>query len=112
MNAIRIPQMLGRSRTRPNAVSGDKGYSYPAVRKWLRDHKIKDVIPTRSNQPRRLGFDKAMYRKRNIIERCIGWLKECRRIATRYEKLAVHYMGMLKLAMIRKYLRYDLSDRP
>jgi len=30
------------------------------------------------------------------VERCIGWLKESRRIATRYEKLAVHYLGMAR----------------
>ena len=35
----------------------------------------------------------------------IGWLKESRRIATRYEKLAVHYLGMVKLGMILQYLQ-------
>jgi transposase len=44
-------------------------------------------------------------RRRNVIERCVGWLKEARAVATRYEKLAVHYLGILKLAMIRRYLR-------
>ena len=46
-----------------------------------------------------------------MVEQCIGWLKECRRIGTRYEKLAVHYLGMLQLAMIRRYLRLLFSDR-
>ena len=37
------------------------------------------------------------------VERCIGWIKESRRVATRYEKLAVNYLVMLKLAMMRRY---------
>ena len=41
----------------------------------------------------------------NVVERCIGWLKRCRRVGTRYEKLAVHYLGMVKLAMIQRCLR-------
>ncbi len=45
------------------------------------------------------------YRKRNVIERCVGWMKEFRRIATRFEKLALNYLGMLKLAMIERCFR-------
>ncbi|MBL8744894.1 MAG: transposase, partial [Phycisphaerae bacterium] len=41
-----------------------------------------------------------------------GWLKGCRRIATRYEKLAIHFMGMVTLAMIQRCLRLlDPSNR-
>jgi len=40
-----------------------------------------------------------------MIECGIGWLKECRSVATRYEKLALHYLGLVKLAMIERYLR-------
>ncbi len=35
----------------------------------------------------------------------VGWLKECRTVATRYEKLALNYLGLLKLAFIERYLR-------
>lgn len=45
-------------------------------------------------------------------ERCIGWLKECHRVAIRYEKLAVHFLGMIKPAMIQRCLRLpDPSNR-
>ena len=44
--------------------------------------------------------------ERNLIERTIGWLKEFRRIATRYEKLVVNYLGMITLGMILQYLTY------
>lgn len=112
MTAVRI----GR-RSRPKRVAGDKGYSYPRIRCWLRRHRIEAVIPQRSDQlaqhrGRPLTFDKDAYRRRSVIECCIGWLKECRRIGTRFEKLALNFLAMIKLAIIRRYLRVlDLSDR-
>ena len=99
MNTVRI----GRRR-RPKAVAGDKGYSSLRIRTWLAERGIKAVIPARSNQ-REVKLDRVLYRRRNVVERCIGWLKECRRIATRYEKLATHYLAMVKLAMIQRCLR-------
>ncbi len=45
------------------------------------------------------------YKKRNVVERCLLWLKECRRVATRYEKLAATYAAMVNLAAIRRLLR-------
>lgn len=100
-----------RHRRRPDAVAGDKGYSYPRIRSWLSRRGIEAVIPTRSDQEK-VRFNKRKYRRRNAVERCIGWLKCCRRIATRYEKLATHFLAMLKLAMIQRCLRLlDPSDR-
>lgn len=102
----------GRPRTRPHALAGDKGYSYPTVRRYLRRRGIRAVIPTRSNQRTNSRFDKPTYRQRNIIERVVGWLKESRRLATRYEKLAVNFLAMVTLAMIQRCLRLlHSSDR-
>ena len=61
-------------------------------------------------QGRPLDFDKSEYRRRSIIEQCIGWLKECRRIGTRFEKLAINFLAMVKVAMIQRYLRFSFSD--
>jgi len=91
---------IGRRR-RPDAVAGDKGYSYPRIRAWLSRRGIEAVIPNRSDQPR-VRISKRKYRGRNVVERCIGWLKWCRRVATRYEKLADSYLAMVKLAMIQR----------
>ena len=63
------------------------------------------MIPTRKNQPQEEAFDKASYRKRNLIERVIGWFKECRALGTRHEKLAVDYVTLWMIAMIEKLLR-------
>ena len=63
------------------------------------------MIPSRKDQRRSPHFDKRAYRRRDVVERCINWLKESRRIGTRHEKLAVTFMGMIKLAMIRRCQR-------
>jgi transposase len=52
-----------------------------------------------------VSYDRERYCGRNVIERSIGWLKECRSLATRFEKLAVHYLGLVHLAMIERYLK-------
>jgi len=112
MDSIEIPQAKGRPRTRPTTLAGDKGYSVRRIRAWLRRHRIRVLIPSRRDQRPNPQFDTEAYRRRNIIERCIGWLKECRRVLTRFEKLAVHYLAMVKLAILGRYFRkLGLSDR-
>lgn len=53
---------------------------------------------------RRTRFDKTAYRARHMVERLVNKLKGFRRIATRYEKRAVHYLGMLTIASIVLWL--------
>jgi transposase len=103
LEAVRLPRPgRGRPRCRPKALAGDEGDSDPRVRRYLRRRGIKAVIPSRQDQRRSRHFDKAAYRRRNIVERCINGLKENRRIGTRYEKRAVTFLGMIKRAMIRR----------
>ena len=93
-------------------LAGDKGPSYRQVRRYLRRRGIKAVIPTRKDQPRDPHFDKEWYRRRNVVERSVPWLKEDRRRATRHKILAVNLLAMAKLAMIRRCLRVlSSSDR-
>ena len=70
-------------------------------------------IPTRKDQRANPRFDKETYRQRNVVERCVGWLKENRQLATRHAKLAQNYLATVKLAMIRHCLCLlrDPSDR-
>ena len=65
------------------------------MRAELRRRGIGAVIPTRSNQRRRPGFDRAVYADRNRVERCVNRLKQFRRVATRYEKRACNYLATL-----------------
>lgn len=100
-------QLLHRRRGKrrwPSELAGDKGYSYPRIRRWCRRRRIRPVIPTRSDQPREEAFDKATYRKRNIIERVVNWYKEYRALGTRYEKLAVNYVALWLVAISDKAL--------
>lgn len=99
----------------PVWLLGDRGYSAPRIRLWLEEHGIRPVIPyrrdERSIRPNLPPLDRDRYKLRNVIERTIGRLKQCRSIATRFDKLACHYMGMLKLAFMKIYLRaIDSSD--
>lgn len=107
MESIRVASS-GAPKRRPKKLAGDKGYSSNEARSWLKQHCIKSVIAHRDNESGRDSdnFDRDAYRDRNIVERCVGWLKEHRRIATRYEKLAVNYLGMLTLGMVLEYLTF------
>ena len=98
---------------RPRRLAADKAYSVPWVRSWLRAHAVCPVIPTRCDQTSDPRFARSAYRRRNVVERLVGWLKEARRVATRYEKLAVHYLALVKLAMTRRLLSSRaFPDRP
>ena len=94
----------GRPRIRPKRVVGDKGYSSTHLRRYLRQRGIGVVMPRHKNERRRGPFDRSAYRQRNVAERLVNRLKQFRRIATRYEKRAVNYLGMLTLAAIMLWL--------
>jgi transposase len=89
----------------PEALAGDKAYSANRLRNQLREMGILPVIPTKSNESPDPGFDRELYRRRNVVERLIGWLKEQRRLATRFEKLAVSFLAMVLLGFIKRYFR-------
>lgn len=92
----------------PVALAGDKGYRADWIDAHLLDLGINPVIPSKDNEnrdARPVEFDREAYRNRNIIERLIGWLKESRRIFSRFEKTAKNFGGMLKMAFIRQYMR-------
>jgi len=82
-----------------------KGTAKKRLRDWLRQQGIEPVIPHKDNEKARhdpaVTFDRQTYRQRHVVEQCVGWLKECRLIGTRFEKLAVSFHAMLQLAMIR-----------
>lgn len=109
LTKVQVRQKRGRPKSRPKRLAGDKGYSSRAIREFLDHRGIEAVIPHRDDETARhdpdVEFDKATYRRRSIVEQTIGWLKECRRIGTRFEKLAINFMAMVRLAMIRRMLR-------
>jgi transposase len=88
----------------PEKLAGDKAYSAKWLREYLLTNGVEPVIPHQKAEPGRLGpFDRESYRQRNLIERAFNRLKWFRRVATRYEKLAIHYAGMLKVAILYRF---------
>jgi transposase len=97
----------------PVALGGDKGYRADWIDEYLLDLGIKPVIPSKENEDRDarpVKFDRKAYRRRNIIERLIGWLKESRRVFSRFEKTARNFAGFVKMAFILRYLRLLAPD--
>jgi transposase len=103
MARVLLPHRRGR-RFWPEKLGGDKGYSYPRIRRWLKRTRITEEILTRKDQTQVESFDKRSYRKRNVIERMIGWFKEYRRLGTRFDNLAVNHVALWMVAMVQKLL--------
>lgn len=86
----------------------DKGYSSRRIRAYLRRRGIACTIPERLDQiagrrrrgERLCGFDPAVYRRRNVVERCFNRLQQHRALATRYDKRADHYQAMVTIARL------------
>ena len=92
----------------PVAIAGDKGYRAEWIDQMFLEMDVTPVIPSKANEDpdaRAVEFDKDRYRQRNIVERLIGWLKECRCVFARFEKTATNFAGMIKTAFIQRYLR-------
>ena len=86
-------------------MAGDKGYTGHKIRSYLRRRGIGAVIPRLTNEPTRgVRFDRAAYRARNAVERCINRFKQYRALATRYEKLQETFHAVLTLAAIKLWL--------
>ena len=79
------------------AVIGDKGYDANALAARTNATGAQAVIPPRSNRTEQRAYDRHLYEDRNLVERFFSRLKQFRRIATRYEKLARNFTSMLNL---------------
>ena len=96
----------------PLALAGDKAYRADWIDGYLFDLGIAPVIPSKANEDRDarpVVFNRHAYRDRNIVERLIGWLKESRRIFSRFDKTAKNFGGMITMAFIHRYLRLRLG---
>ena len=80
-----------------DAAVMDKAYDSDNIRKFLEYQGIKAVIPPKSNRKRLFPYDQTKYRMRQKVERFFGRIKEFRRLATRYDKLAKTFMAFVHL---------------
>jgi len=85
---------------------GDKGYDTDDIRyaNWSRGTLA--MIPTKSTRKVRITVDHALYSLRNRIERYFNKIKNARRVATRYDKLAASFLAFVELTSIRYWLRF------
>ena len=90
-------------------VLGDKAYDAEWIRAMIEAQDAVPIIPDRSTATTPHAFSRTLYRMRNRVERFFNKLKQFRRIATRYEKLAANYLAMIKIATIRIWLRFNES---
>ena len=91
------PELLARV-SRVRYVLADKGYDADALRRSLRQAGAVPVIPGRSNRKRSITYDRERYRGRYLIENAFCRLKDFRRVATRYDKLAANFLSSVALA--------------
>jgi len=84
----------------PKRLLADKAYDADKLRNWLKAKRIKAVIPSSAARRTPYPLDRSAYKRRNVIERLFGRLKNWRRIATRYDRLATNYLAALALVSI------------
>lgn len=81
----------------PKRLIADKAYDADRLRRWLAEHRTTAVIPSTASRHKAYPLNRTAYRRRNQIERLFCRLKNWRRIATRYDRLARNYLAGLAL---------------
>ena len=93
-----IPLLEGLPRQK--RLIADKAYDAMSLRRWLKRRRIRAVIPSLATRTFPFPLDRRAYRRRNLIERLWCRLKNWRRIATRYDRLARNYLAGLALVSV------------
>lgn len=90
----------------PKRLLADKAYDADSLRSWLTARNVKAVIPSTAARRTPYPLDRRIYRRRNVIERLFGRLKNWRRIATRYDRHAQNYLAAIALvALVAEWLK-------
>jgi transposase len=89
----------------PRRVLADKAYDSNALRSLIADMNAEAVIPCNPTRKQLIPYDFEAYKLRNTIERCFNKLKHFRRIATRFDRRAAHFLGFLQLAAAMIWMR-------
>ena len=97
---MRAAQTLLAPLPAARLCAADTAYDSDALRQFLQQRGTLPVIPNNPTRKRLHPFDRKVYRQRNLIERMFSRLKDFRRVATRYDKLATNYAAAVALAAI------------
>jgi transposase len=87
----------------------DRGFDADWIRALASQRGAWANIPPKRNRKEPICFSPYLYRARNLVERFFNKIKHCRRVATRYDKLAANYLAFIQLASIRLWLRVNES---
>lgn len=99
-----VPELL-KGLPATSTVVADRGYDSNAVIDLIRQTGAEAAIPSTSQRTVRRSVDMAIYRQRNLVERYFCKLKQFRRVATRFDKLARNFLAAVLLASTRLWLR-------
>lgn len=94
------PTLIEAAAGRFDRLIADKGYDSNAIRAAVQGQGAEVVIPPTRSRKTSIPYDRHAYRSRNLVERLWCRLKDWRRVATRYDKLAANYMAGVFLAAI------------
>jgi transposase len=86
-------------------VIADKAYDSNDLRQEVADAGMQAVIPSKRSRKVPIPHDATLYKTRNRIERCFNKLKHFRRIATRYDRRAVHFLAFIHFASAILWMR-------
>lgn len=100
-----LPGLLNHP-TPPLAICADKAYDSASNRQAIVDDGAVPVIPYRSNARQPKPYNKKIYRQRNQVERFFCRMKDIRRLAQRFDKLARNFLAAIHLFSIRLWTRY------
>jgi transposase len=99
-----VPQLLDGLPI-PTAVVADRGYDSNTVLDLIASSGAQASIPSCSRRVVKRSVDPAIYRQRNLVERFFCSLKQFRRVATRFDKLARNFLAAVLIASTRLWLR-------
>ena len=103
-DVTQAPEMLKVKDAMSTSVLADKGYDSNAVVAQIESQGSRAVIPPRRGRLVERPYDRDLFKSRFLVEQFFAKIKRCRRVATRYEKLAVTFLAMVLLACILVWL--------
>jgi transposase len=88
---------------------GGRGFDADWIRTRVSQHGAWANIPPKRNRKEAICFRPYLYKARDLVEWFFNRIKRCRRVATRYDKLASNYLAFIQLASMRLWLRVNES---
>ncbi|EBA07903.1 truncated transposase [Sagittula stellata E-37] len=105
-NYLGFDLVMADNLPKPSVRLADRGNDADSIRETMEKRDVLPVIPMRKSRKKRVGVDRLLYRRRNLVERCFNKLKNARRVATRYDETAESYLGFIDITSIRLWMRH------